>query len=150
MKYFMPTKGIGLKKRLPKEFPIVNVDEYNTSKKCYNCGSDIIKFMRRENPRPYKKNEILGNGLLHCKNGLCDKYFDRDLNGSLNIRKIALNSINSIARPKYLQRKRRKIHTSFDDEAINITKQKVKIKKKIYNKSLLYYQKCVQKLKETL
>jgi hypothetical protein len=96
----------------------------------------------------------LVNGLQHCKNGLCDKYFDRDLNGSLNIRKIALNSINSIARPKYLQRKRRKISASFDDEATFITKQKVKIKKKINNNSLLYYQKCiqkcVQKLKQTL
>jgi transposase len=87
------SKGICLKKKLSKEFLTVNVDECITSRKCYNCGSDIIKFMKRKNPHLYKKNEFLVNGLPDCKNGLCYKYYDRDLNGSLNIRNRTFNSI---------------------------------------------------------
>ena len=93
-KYYIPTKGIGLKRRLSKNFQIYNIWEYNTSKKCCNCGSNNKKFMVRKNPRPYKNNKRLVNGLLHCENGLCDKYYNRNLNGSLNIRKIMVNIIN--------------------------------------------------------
>ena len=34
MKNYIPTKGIGLKRSLAKEFDVYNVNEYNTSKKC--------------------------------------------------------------------------------------------------------------------
>ena len=152
MRNYIPTKGVGLKRRLSKEFTIFNVDEYNTSKKCCKCGSNTEKFMKRKNPRPHKTNEILVNGLLRCENGSCGKYFDRDLNGSLNIRKIALNEINSIERPKSLQRDNKKQKSAFfDDKAFNITKRKVKNQqRKIKNETILNYQKCVQKIKKTL
>ena len=98
-KYNEPTKGKGLRRLLKKEFTVYDVHEYNTSKKCVNCHSTTEKFMRRKNK---SNDEYLVNGLLRCKNVICGKYYDRDLNASLNIRNIVLSHIKKNKRPVYL------------------------------------------------
>ena len=159
MKNYIPTKGVGLKRRLAKEFTIYDVHEYNTSKRCCICGSEMEKFMRRKNPRPYKNDEILVNGLLRCKNEFCGKYFDRDLNGSLNIRKIAIEAINGNERPAYLQRTNQ-LSAPFDDRASHIAANKTnKVRNRKSNsksrtsskvKQNIDYEKIVQKIKKLL
>ena len=42
------------------------------------------------------------HGLLRCKT--CKKYWNRDVNASSNIWKIAYNAINGMERPEYLRR----------------------------------------------
>lgn len=138
MKHYRPTKGVGLKKLLAKEFKTYNINEYNTSCKCSHCGSYLEKFMKRANPRPNKQNEIiLVNGLLRCSNGLCGKYFDRDKNGGLNHRSLALHAIHGFERPTYLCKSKdehKKHSSSFDEDEPNITQQTMKTTNKIYNK----------------
>ena len=129
MKNFIPTPNIGLKKRLGKDFKIYTIDEYNTSKKCFSCGSDNENKIKIEDPRIYQKEkkrkkkckflginyfklkeenpikkEIKAHSLLCCSNKKCNKVWSRDINGSLNILKISLSVLNKKDRPKELQR----------------------------------------------
>jgi len=79
------------------------VDEYNTSCKCSKCEEGICeKFITRENPRPYKSGNILVHGAIRCKN--CLAVWNRDVNSSTNIYRIAKNAIKGKERPKYLCR----------------------------------------------
>lgn len=84
-------------------FKIYLVDEFRTSCRCSNCeGGECIKFRRRRNPRPGRKNSILVHGALMCKT--CSVLWNRDENGSRNIYKIARSYIMKKRRPKYLDR----------------------------------------------
>jgi transposase len=58
--------------------------------------------MVRENPKPYKNNNIVVHGLLTCKK--CSGIWNRDVNRATNIYKIAKNAIKKKERPKYLCR----------------------------------------------
>jgi transposase len=53
-----------------------------------------------ENPRQYKRRNILIHGLICCKNR-CG-YWNRDVNGATNIYKIAYNTINNKEIQNYL------------------------------------------------
>ena len=53
-----------------------------------------------ENPRPYKRGNILIHGLICCKNG-CG-YWNRYVNGITNIYKISYNTINNKEIQNYL------------------------------------------------
>ena len=68
--------------------------------------------MVRENPKPYRTGNIIVHGLICCKNG-CG-YWNRDVNGSTNIYKIAYNAINNKERPNYLSRSK-KLSGSLDE-----------------------------------
>ena len=50
------------------------VDEFRTSRMRSQC--EVGKMMFRENPRPYRKKDILFpvHGLLRCKNENCGCY----------------------------------------------------------------------------
>ena len=61
------------------------------------------KLIVRENPRPCRSSNVLIHGLICCKNG-CG-YWNRDVNGTTNIYKIAYNVINYKVRPNYLSKK---------------------------------------------
>jgi hypothetical protein len=129
MKNFIPTPNIGLKKRLGKDFKIYTIDEYNTSKKCFGCGSDNENKIKIKDPKVNQKEkkrkrkckyqginyvklekeneirkEIYAHSLLCCSNKKCNKVWSRDINGSLNILKIGLSIINKKDRPTELQR----------------------------------------------
>jgi hypothetical protein len=66
--------------------------------------------MVRKNPKPYRTGNIIVHGLICCKNG-CG-YWNRDVNGSTNIYKIAYNAINNKERPNYLSRSNRSYNLS--------------------------------------
>jgi hypothetical protein len=58
--------------------------------------------MVRENPKPYRSDNVLIHGLFCYKNG-CG-YWNIHVNGATNIYKIAYNTINNKERPNYLSR----------------------------------------------
>ena len=57
-----------------------------------NICKDVCQFCAysasRKNPKPYKTGTYKVHSLLRCKNVDCNKYWDRDVNASLNILKI--------------------------------------------------------------
>ena len=75
------------------------VDEYKTSEINHYNLQENERFRKRQNPRSWKTNIVKYHGLLHSKsvpNIELDKQIlvNRDVNGSLNIRMIALCHIN--------------------------------------------------------
>ena len=82
MKGFKSTPGIGLKRKIFKRFDCIETNESYTSCRCHNCGRIAKRFMKRK----VNDNNILVTGLLRCTNDKCGNYWDRDVNGSLNIR----------------------------------------------------------------
>ena len=73
--------------------------------KCENSESRNEKFMYSKNPRPYcreKTPNVLVHGLLRCKS--CSCTWNRDVNGSKNIFKVALAAIKEESRPEWLCR----------------------------------------------
>lgn len=116
MRYKEPTKGKGFRKLFRKAgYSLYLIDEYNTSKKYISTGTDMKKFRIRKNPKydrsnPKSKPTKLCHGLLRCKcelNANSDKYvlMNRDLNGSLNIRKKAIIILKNEEFPEYFKRK---------------------------------------------
>jgi hypothetical protein len=115
MKYKEPTKGKGFRKVLRQAgYQVLLVDEFRTSCKCHNCHCDTSKFHWRENHKPPKKyqkengtyqEEILVHGLLRCTsaNG-CGSLWNRDVNGCLNIRMLAVDALSGKERHKTFQR----------------------------------------------
>jgi hypothetical protein len=87
MRNFIPTPGIGFKRRLAKKFKIITVDEFNTSKLCCTCHQETIKHLPNV------------NSLLRCKNVDCNKFYDRDVNGSTNILNLGIYYIKYKTRP---------------------------------------------------
>ncbi len=109
MKYHEPTKGKGFRTLFKKAgYQVYLVDEFRTSKMCSKCGCEegiCENFFKINSPRPWRKEkEQLCHGLVKCK--ICKTMFNRDLNATLNIRKISLSAISKTERPKYLNRKK--------------------------------------------
>jgi hypothetical protein len=104
MKYKEPTKGKGIRKLFRENgYRVYLVDEYKTSCMCSKCCEGRCeKFIKRKNPKPYKKGDILVHGALICKK--CNAVRNRDVNGATNIFRIVKNIIEKQERPKYLCR----------------------------------------------
>ena len=108
MKFKEPTIGKGTRTIFRKAGYIVPlVYEGNTSAKSFLNGKETEKFRRRRNPRPWKTDIKLWHGLLRfntAPNNEPSKYIlvNRDFNGSMNIRKIAVCHLNNEDRPAYL------------------------------------------------
>ncbi len=110
-KYKEPTKGKGLRKLLRQfGFEVYLVDEFRTSKHCFNCKSEdgiLEKFMKRLHPNLKKREndetEYYVHGLLKCKT--CNRLWNRDANSALNIELITREAIEGNSRPQYLARK---------------------------------------------
>jgi hypothetical protein len=99
-----PTKGKGFRKLFKQAgYKTYLVHEYNTSKICHkdDCHQEMTKFLHRPSKKPkYFGQNILVHGLLGCQsvNG-CGRLWNRDVNGSLNIRMLALLAFQGIERP---------------------------------------------------
>jgi transposase len=108
MKYKEPTKGKGLRTLLRKNgFDVYLVNEFRTSCRCSKCEGECETFRTCENPRPWRKDEIiLRHGLIMCKT--CKALWNRDENSSCNIYKIAQLAVLGKERPKYLCRETKK------------------------------------------
>lgn len=105
MKYCYPTPNIGLKRRLNKEFEIYNIDEYKTSQLCHSCKNKTENRITINDPRPWKKDSTKQvHGLLSCTNLNCNKLWNRDINGSLNILEIGNSIITNGDRPSCFKR----------------------------------------------
>ena len=110
MANYYPTPGIGFKRMLSKSFKIITVDEFKTSKLCCSCENETENPISRKNPKPYKDDIKTVHSLLRCKNVNCNKYYDRDVNGSKNILKLALHHI------KFGERKNTFVRQNEDEE----------------------------------
>jgi len=109
MRFKEPTKGKSFRTLFRKAgYKVVLLDEYNTSKKCCNCKSELKndgiceKFLKIKSPRPWKKNtEIICNGLVKCTT--CITMFNRDVNSVVNMLEMTRYALkNDGLRPKYL------------------------------------------------
>jgi len=56
---------------------VIDVDEYNTSKRYCECWSEMIKM---------KHDDVSTYSVLRCENNECGIVIDRDVNASKNIR----------------------------------------------------------------
>lgn len=104
--------GIGLKRRLAKEFDIINVDEFRTSKLCHKTEEECInmkkRIMRDENGVENIIREKVHLVLTFKKriNGIDHKmHINRDKNGVLNMLKITKSWLINRSRPKRYQRR---------------------------------------------
>ena len=95
MKGHIPTIGKGLRKVISKRFTNITVDEYNTSKICYNCHCETEK-LRVRNKKVHR--------LLSCKSKDCKTIWNRDLNGGLNIMNLMKCFLHTGNRPDAFKR----------------------------------------------
>jgi len=110
IKYKEPTMGKGIRNIFRTVgYSCFLVDEFGTSKYNFLTGEENQKFRKRSNPRPRKTNIRLQHGLLRSQNVLNNEpaqhmLVNRDLNGSMNIRLKAYNTIHNLPIPDYLIR----------------------------------------------
>jgi len=113
MKYVEPVKGKGFREVFRKAgYQIYLIDEFRTSMMCSYCQNkdDYCEKFRKREHRKY-----LCHGLLRCKT--CKRMWNRDLNASINIKRIleneilgAVNNVNKDERrPLYLKRQPKKL-----------------------------------------
>jgi len=119
MKYSEPTKGKGFRQLFRRRgYYEWLVNEYGTSKQCYNCQHSKgvnKKFLYVDKRKPWKSElenalsemdedskQVLCHGLLRCES--CKMPWNRDLNAALNIQRAALASLAGERRPAYLCR----------------------------------------------
>jgi len=106
MKFKEPVKGKGFRNLFRKAgYEVFLVDEFRTSCKCSDCkifDGVCETFRKRENPRPWRNDIIKVHGLVKCKT--CSRLWNRDVNASRNICKIAYNELRGRERPSYLSR----------------------------------------------
>jgi hypothetical protein len=109
MKYKEPVKGKGFRSLFRRNgFEVYLVNEFRTSCRCFKCEGECTTFRDCNNPRPWKKNEIiLRHGLTMCKT--CKALWNRDENSSCNIYKLTRLAIQQKDRPKYLSREKKQI-----------------------------------------
>lgn len=99
-----PVKGKGFRKLFRRYgYIVLLVDEFRTSCRCAKCDGECVTFRKCQNPRPWKKEEVITrHGLLTCKK--CGRIWNRDENGSLNIYRIVRDTLDGKGRPEILRR----------------------------------------------
>ncbi len=102
IKYKEPTKGKGFRKIFRQAgYNTFLVDEYKTSCTSFITELPNENFRQRGNSKPYKNNIMFQHGLLRSKNipnnnsNAKHILYDRDYNGSMNIRKIFVNHLEN-------------------------------------------------------
>lgn len=108
MRYHEPTKDVGIRNLFCRNgYDVYLIDEFRTSCRCSKCGNKTEKFLRRKNPRPWRKRSVVEvHGLLRCQSVECQTVWNRDYNASQNMVLIAKNIIGGLERPSHLRRKR--------------------------------------------
>ena len=100
-----PVKGEGFRTLFRRaDYNLYPVDEFHTSCRCSACDEHGVcsTFRECDNPRPYREGRILRHGLVKCQT--CSRLWNRDVNASSNIWKVASIAIRELARPQYLRR----------------------------------------------
>ena len=110
------TKGVGFRKMFRKHgFEVLLVNEYKTSKTCPKCSGELSSFLKRNSPKPWKREtEVTVHGLLRCQSENCQqqcggnsRLWNRDDVATLNIKAIVVETIeNGGERPARFKRQR--------------------------------------------
>lgn len=87
-----------LKKRGAK---VVLIDEFRTSKCCSGCSTSLCENVSYMNK---KGNNVKCHQVVRCLNNECSTYWQRDVNGSRNIRSLLMALVNGEERPSALCR----------------------------------------------
>jgi len=84
MKHFIPTKNKGIRKLIHKKYTTISVNEYNTSKKCCICYSQLeyIKHNEKKTFRHLSCSKCLSSENKHIV------FKTRDVNSAINIRNL--------------------------------------------------------------
>ena len=95
MKHFMPTMNKGLRKLIHKKYDTITINEFNTSKKCCNCYSDLEYYKDKDGKKVFR--------LLKCSNCVsCENkqtaFMTRDINSAVNIRNITKSWVETQTR----------------------------------------------------
>jgi len=94
MKYIMPTKGVGLRRVIQKNFSVVLVDEFRTSKLCSHCNCELEHYNNLHRVLVCRGCKSSGS---ESKN---TTFMNRDMNACMNILHISKSWIQSKMRPK--------------------------------------------------
>jgi hypothetical protein len=109
MKFKEPSLGVGLRNIFRRHHfkDIYLIDEFRTSCRCFVDGGENEKFKYKDNPRKWKRAEtphVLCHGLLRCKTCNGPKYWNRDVNGALNMWRLGKDLIDGKPRAEHLSR----------------------------------------------
>lgn len=94
MKYIMPTKGVGLRRVIQKNFNVVLVDEFRTSKLCSHCNCELEHYNNLHRVLVCRSCKSSGS---ESKN---TTFMNRDMNACMNMLHISKGWIQSKMRPK--------------------------------------------------
>ena len=109
MRHFVPTKGVGLRRLIAKRFTTVFVNEFRTSKLCCNCFKEL-QYYRANNGGRRRQRVYRCRVCPECTyNPTANKptnrrFVHRDLSAALNIRMLAVESIENRPRPPAFSR----------------------------------------------
>ena len=110
-----PTINLGLKRIISKKYQVLLIDEYNTSKKCCNCGGNLEnckisdkKIFRILTCKSCKNKHIGRPTDKNIPMGHSSVFINRDLNSCLNMLKITQSLIDGKGRPDVYKRTRLK------------------------------------------
>ena len=110
-----PTINLGLKRLISKKYKVLLIDEYNTSKKCCNCGDNLENY-KIANKKIFRiltckscKNKHIGRPKdKNSPMGHSSAFINRDLNSCVNMLKIVKSLINGKGRPDVYKQTRLK------------------------------------------
>jgi transposase len=109
LKHCEPVKGKYYRDLFQRSgYEVYLVDEYKTSITCHDCEGRLEHVLKRRSPRPWVKSEkeYPVHGLFGCKTCLGGKRrWNRDLNASRNILRLALCAFHGQERPECFRRK---------------------------------------------
>jgi len=94
MKYIMPTKGVGLRRVIQKNFSVVLVDEFRTSKLCSHCNCELEHYNNLHRVLVCRGCKSSGS---ESKN---TTFMNRDMNACMNMLHISKSWIQSKIRPE--------------------------------------------------
>jgi len=94
MKYIMPTKGVGLRRVIQKNFSVVLVDEFRTSKLCSHCNCELEHYNNLHRVLVCRGCKSSGS---ESKN---TTFMNRDMNACMNMLHISNSWIQSKIRPE--------------------------------------------------
>jgi len=100
MKYTMPTMNKGLRKLIHKKYDTITINEFYTSKKCYECRKELNHYKDKNGEEIYR--------LFTCSNCVsCENknvvFRTRDKNSAINILKLTECWIHNQTRPVEFQ-----------------------------------------------
>jgi transposase len=108
MKFHYPTKDKGMRTLFRRHgYVVYLINEHRTSCRCYKCEQPLEEFLKRENPRPWRRLSrpiVKVHGLLRCQTVTCRTVYNRDYNACQNMIKIAQSTLDGLGRPPELSR----------------------------------------------